>query len=191
MLYDGQFCRAAGLVYPDLWDCITDIKEIPVGRIVGGLDFGFNDPFAALAGVLDADDCLWLFYERYIREKTLEEHAPHLPKSAAWYCDSARPDSIRSLKKLGFQARPCKKGTGSIEEGINLVHQRIRRGGLKIVRLNEKVLCPQLLAEAETYHYPTKDEESTGDKPVGEGDHALDALRYLVSMIDRRRKIGG
>lgn len=184
MLYEGQFMRPAGLVYPDLPKCIVEKPEhLPEGRLLGGIDWGWNDPFAGLAGVLDRDNVLWLFYERYMRYKTLDEHANQLPMSVSWYADSSRPDSIRELRRLGFYCRPCKKGAGSIAEGINLVHQRIRAGKLKILR----GLCPNLVEEAEMYRYPDKDEQSYGDVPIDEHSHTMDALRYLISSIDRKR----
>jgi phage terminase large subunit len=190
MLYDGVFQRAAGLVYPELDECIADVDAVPPGKLCGGLDWGFNDPFVALAGVLDDDGCLWLFYERYVRGLTVAEHAQHIPKQVQWYGDSANPDGIKTLRRSGFAIKPAKKGAGSIEHGINLVHQRMRRGELKIVRLKGQITCPNLVEEAEEYRYPSRDEESYGDTPAeGQRDHALDALRYLVTMLDRRRAL--
>ena len=186
MLYEGEFMKAAGLVYPEMDSCIVPVPSaLPDGRLVGGMDFGFNDPFCAIAGLVDNDDCLWLFYERYMRGETLDVHSKYLPKSVLWYCDSSRPDSIKDLKRMGHYVRPCRKGSGSIQHGLLLVHERIRERKLKIV----KGSCPALLQEAEEYHYPSVDEESHGDLPASEqDDHACDALRYLVSMIDRKKR---
>ena len=102
--------RAAGLVYPELDGCVVPVPEkMPTGRLVGGLDFGLNDPFAAMAGILDNDNVLWLFFERYMRGKTLDEHAKYLPKEVQWYADAARPDSIKDLRRMGFMVRAAKK----------------------------------------------------------------------------------
>jgi phage terminase large subunit len=186
MMYDGIFQRAAGLVYPHLESCVVDIpKNLPSGRLVGGIDFGFNDPFCGLAGILDHDDTLWLFYERYMRGKTIDEHFPHLPKGVQWWADAARPDSIKDLRRLGLAIKACKKGSGSIQRGINLVHSRINSGRLKIVR----GACPNLIEESELYRYPDHEEQTFGDTPLPEHDHAMDSLRYLITGLDGKRRL--
>jgi phage terminase large subunit len=191
MTYCGEFCRAAGLVYPDMESaCVVDVTAIPAGRFVGGLDWGFADPFVGLAGVLDSDDCLWVIFERYIRRKTLDVHASNLPKEPQYYADSAQPESIKALRKLGFRVKPAFKGAGSIAHGINLVHQRIKRGKLKIAKIKGVSACPMLLLEAENYRYSTnQNDEVKGDGDMVGDDHALDALRYLVMSIDRNRRM--
>jgi len=187
MLYQGIFQRAAGLVYPELANCVVDAPAtMPQGRLVGGIDFGYNDPFAALAGVLDQDDCLWLTFERYERGKTLDQHFPHLPKDYSYWADNSRPDSIKDLRRMGLYCKPCKKGSGSIERGINLVQSRIKSGRLKII----KGSCPSLLNESEMYRYPDHEETTYGDIPVDEHSHCMDALRYLIAGLDRKRLLG-
>jgi PBSX family phage terminase large subunit len=185
MLYMGQWCRPSGLVFNNLSDCtVNPPQPMPTGRLIGGIDFGFNDAFAALVGVLDSHDILWLCYERYVRRETLDIHAKHLPKEVFWWADNARPDSIKDLRRFGFTIKGCKKPSGSLEVGINLLHQRIAEGKLKII----KGTCPNLLEEANQYRYPSKDEKSYGDVPVDANNHAIDALRYLVYMLDRKKR---
>src|ERR1700687_5301589 len=45
------------------------------------------------------------------------------------------------------------------------------------------------------YRYATEADSRRGESPLGQDDHAMDALRYLIASIDerklgRRRKIG-
>src|SRR5262249_25704588 len=72
------FCRfeaLQGLVYPD-FDCCVVPGPAPQGkRRVGGIDFGWRNPFAAVWGTLDEDGVLWLTGEHYSREKPLRYHA--------------------------------------------------------------------------------------------------------------------
>lgn len=189
--YDGLFVSPAGLVYPELAACVVDMPAsgLPAGQLVGGIDPGFNDrnPFVALAGVLDDQDCLWLCYEHFIRcgkDKfwETEDHAQYLPAGVTWYCDSADPSVIQKLKRLGHLTRQIKKFAGSIEVGIDQVTARIRTGRLKII----KDTCERLLEEAQEYRYPSPDEH-LGTNPVGH-DHCCDALRYVVMSIDRKPK---
>src|SRR5262249_31287721 len=45
-----------------------------------------------------------------------------------------------------------------------------------------KGACPNLLAEALLYRY-----EGESEEPLKENDHALDALRYMISMPDQKK----
>jgi Terminase large subunit, T4likevirus-type, N-terminal len=54
---------------------------------VGGIDFGFRNPFAAIWGFVDRDDVLWLVGEHYGKLKPLSWHAQHLPRNVTWYAD--------------------------------------------------------------------------------------------------------
>lgn len=191
MYYDGAFTRSRSLIYPTITDCLIEPYQLPRRRpndfMVGGIDFGFKDKFAAIAGFIQ-DDILYLIYERYISEQTLEQHAAELPRlPITWYADNSRPDSIKSLRRAGFNVRPCRKGAGSIEAGIEKVESRIRTGRLKILREE----CINLIGEAETYHYMT-DENGlpNSDTPAPrQQDHLMDSLRYLIASIDAKKTL--
>ncbi len=47
--------------------------------------------------------------------------------------------------------------------------------------------CPQLLHEAELYHYGDAAADKKAEAPVDDHNHALAALRYLVSRLERWR----
>src|SRR5207237_569807 len=73
------------------------------------------------------------------------------------------------------------QGENDIRLGIAAVSARLRTGRLKVLR----GACVNLLAEARLYRYPTPGERALrGENPVDEYNHALDALRYLVSRLD-------
>jgi hypothetical protein len=73
-------------------------------------------------------------------------------------------------------------GINAIQLGIAAVTARLPNGGLRIV----PDACPSLLAEAALYRYPDEG-AGPGENPLDEHNHALAALRYLVSLIDQRR----
>jgi hypothetical protein len=75
-----------------------------------------------------------------------------------------------------------RRGFNALQLGIAAVTARLADGRLRIV----EGACPNLLAEACLYRYP---EEGKGgsENPLDEHNHALAALRYLVSRIDERR----
>jgi hypothetical protein len=179
--YYCSFQSLEGLVFPELEQrCARDAFAAPVGRRVGGIDFGFRNPFCALWGVLDADDVLWLDGEVYEREASLHHHAARMPKDVTWYADPAGATEIHELRLAGFTV---KRGKNDIRAGIAAITARIETDRLRVHRQH----CPNLLAEAALYRYPThKDGTPSTEKPIDEHNHALAALRYLVSQIDSR-----
>jgi hypothetical protein len=151
----------------------------PAGKRVGGVDFGVRNPFAAVWGVLDKDQILWLTGEHYSRERSLAYHAQHMPRDVTWYGDPAGAREIMELHCAGLAIR---KGDNDQRPGIAAVRARLEDGSLRVVQ----GCCPNLLAEAGLYRY---DPQARGksETPIDEHDHALDALRYLISRIDHRR----
>jgi hypothetical protein len=178
--YECDFTSCAGLVYPGFQECVvSEVAPSLQGRRVGGIDWGFRNPFAALWGVLDHDDVLWLTGERYLRETPLHEHAAALPRGYLWYADPAGATEIAELRAASHKVLP---GNNSIRLGIQAVTARLRTGRLKVA-----ASCRNLLAEARLYRYPSANERSAlGEHPVDDHNHALGALRYLISCLDAR-----
>ena len=173
--FECSFESMTGLVYPDFEkQCGTDELPVISGEWVGGIDFGYRNPFAAIWGFRDTHDILWIVGERYAREKGLHEHIAGLPKGVTWYADPSHPTEINALCKAGLTVR---KGTNAIKAGIAAVRARIETQRLKIMRRE----CPNLLLEAKRYHY---DPDRPDEVPVDADNHALAALRYLISRVD-------
>ena len=89
-------------------------------------------------------------------------------------CRSGGGGDIAELRCAGFTVR---RGTNAVRSGIAAVSARLQAGTLRVV----EGCCPNLLAEAGLYR------EGDGETPEKEHDHALDALRYLISRLDARR----
>ncbi len=180
--FECSFEALEGLVYPDFeklcgWDVTGE--GVP-GRLVGGIDFGFRNPFCALWGTLDRDDVLWVWGERYLRETPLHEHARALPKKTMWYADPAGATEIEELRAAGHTVR---KGKNDIRAGIAAVTARLQTKRLRVYR----PACPNVFAEAKLYRYPDrKDGMMVTEVPVDQDNHALAALRYLISRVDAR-----
>lgn len=199
--YDGLFMRPEGLVYNNMHRCfvtmtkqqVSDLLKQP-GKLIGGIDFGWNDPFCAIGGFLDSNDVLWIWFERYKSETIIDEHAKKLPKipgrDMLWSADHV-PGAIKTLKKYGHNVKRAKKhkrgnSRSPILFGILLVNARIHTGKLKVI-VNR---CPAIEAESELYRYKDKDEEILGDIPEDKDNHAMDALRYLITELDWKKGIG-
>jgi hypothetical protein len=131
--------------------------------------------------VLDRDDVLWICHERYLREKGIHEHSTALVSQAPgvmWYADPAGPTEIEELRRAGLKVL---RGGNAIQAGIAAVNARLRTGRLQVHRS----ACPNLLAEAKLYRYPSSQSgQADTEVPLDQNNHALAALRYLISRLD-------
>ena len=171
--YECSFVSRHGLVYPDFqlavgsWQSAanglpTADCQLPTGKRVGGIDFGWRNPFAAVWGVLDRDDVLWIEGERYLRQTPLHEHAAALKAlgSVTWFADPAGRTEIEELRAAGLTVRA---GDNDIRPGIAAVTARLRTGRLKV----NGTICPNLIAEARLYRYPTDAERRPARREPG------------------------
>jgi hypothetical protein len=179
--YECNFEAMEGLVYPDFENSVVDMGEprgLPAPK-VGGIDFGFRNPFAAVWGHIE-DGVLWITGERYARAQTVHDHAGYLPRGVTWYADPAGAAEIATLRRLGVVVR---RGENDIRAGIAAVRARLETGMLKVVRAR----CPNLIVEAQLYRYPDRQEgQADSETPVDDHNHALAALRYLVARLDHQ-----
>jgi hypothetical protein len=181
--YECSFEAREGLVYPDFAQCLTDNPPaVPVGqRRVGGIDFGFRNPFAAVWGFVDANDVLHLVGEIYRSQTPLHVLAAALPRGVLWYADPAGRTEIEELRADGHKVL---RGINSLRLGLQAVTARLRTGRLRV----DARACPNLVREAKLYRYGDDPGE---ENPVDEHNHALAALRYLVSRLDAHRLARG
>lgn len=175
--YECTFVAMEGLVYPDFARAVVQGDAPHQGRAVGGIDFGWQNPFAAVWGILDPSDILWLTGERYLSHIPLHEHAAFLKALGpmAWHADPSGATEIAELRAAGVDVVA---GLNELRSGIAAVNARLLTGRLKIIAGR----CPQLLREAQLYRYPSAAEG--GEKPIDANNHALAALRYLIARID-------
>jgi hypothetical protein len=178
--YCCSFEALEGLVYPEFARCVVPGPAPAGGRRVGGLDFGFRNPFAAIWGILNRDGILWLTGEHYCRGKPLSHHAQHLPRDVTWYADPSGGNERCELHCAGFVVR---KGDNELRPGIAAVSARLENGTLRVLEGR----CPNLLAEAALYRYSADPHDGRAEVPVDEHNHALAALRYLISRLDARQ----
>ncbi len=177
--YGCSFEALEGLVYPDFARCVVPGPAPQGGRRVGGIDFGFRNPFAAVWGTLDRDGVLWLTGEHYARQRPLSYHAERLPRDVTWYADPSGANERCELRCAGFAVR---EGDNALRPGIAAVSARLENGTLRVVA----GCCPNLLAEAALYRYADGPQDRHAETPADEHNHALGALRYLISKLDAR-----
>jgi len=168
------FSNKEGQVFANFESTFIEEPKGKAANHVGGMDFGWHNPFAALWGFVDEQQTLIITHEHYVTHATITEIAPLLPRNVTWWADPANPGDIASLNRLGLVVR---KGENALRAGIAAVSARINTGKLKVVASR----CPNLVREAKLYRYP----ESGGEKPLDANNHALAALRYLIASLDR------
>jgi hypothetical protein len=145
---------------------------------VGGVDFGFRNPFAAVWGHVLPGDILCITGERYGSGQPLVDHLPFLPTRCFWYCDPSGPGERVQMRRAGFSAVA---GNNAIREGIAAVTGRIQSARLRI----DSEACPMLADEGTLYQYDP-DETLQSETPIDRDNHALSALRYLVMGLLRK-----
>jgi hypothetical protein len=178
--YCCSFEALEGLVYPELPRCVVPGPVPKLKKRLGGMDFGYRNPFAAVWGGVDHQGVLWLTHEHYVRQQPLSYHAARLPRDVIWAADPSGAAERAELRLASFLVHP---GHNAIRPGIAAVQARIQSGRLRILQ----DACPNLLAEAALYCYQEAPQEKWAEQPIGAYDHALDALRYLICHLDQRR----
>lgn len=188
MMFGGEWGRMEGLVY-DCFDEDTNVVDpspLPPGtQYYAGIDWGYNpDPFALVVKAITPDG-----YHYQVSEYCRTGHTiPDIVRickaaKATWdiklfYCGFDEPGSIEELNRNGV---PAMKADNDLSRGIGLLYELIKTQKFKIWRDTS----PHTLDELETYHYPEPkdlgpDDHAKLNKPVGQSDHCLDALRYVT-----------
>jgi hypothetical protein len=179
--YRQEYCCSyealQGLVYPDFAArCVVPDPAVPGARKVGGIDFGFRNPFASVWGHVDPNGVLWLTGEHYCRQRPLSYHAAHLPRDVTSYADPSGANERAELRWAGFTVH---EGDNALRPGIAAVTARVESRRLLVLEGR----CPNLVAEAGLYRYGDGPAEGRGgEAPVDEHNHALAALRYLAHV---------
>lgn len=194
MFYLGEFARPEGLVY----DCfnpsvhLVEPFDIPKDwpRVIG-VDFGYNNPFAAIWLAVDPDNNVFAYKEYYQREKLPSEAGEEIKRMCegeridAVVCDPSRPEAIEELRQLGL---PAQSGNNVVLYGIQKVSEKMQSKQLFFFRGLENTLN-----EIEAYSWKVTNGVKQ-EQPVKEFDHLMDAMRYAIMYITstlERRNVKG
>ena len=159
----------------------------PRGTAYCGLDFGFSQDPTAAVKCLVHDGRLYVEHDAGKVGLELDQTAEYLKQipdfnSSTIVADSARPESISYLKRHGLpKITGAAKGKGSVEDGI----QFIRSFDQVIIHPR----CKQTIEEFRLYSY--KVDRMSGrvtDAPVDAYNHFIDAIRYAIEPLMKRRK---
>jgi len=181
--YLADFRKQEGLVYKEFRREVHVYKEEtiinPINNIAG-VDFGFTNPTAVIAITKDFDSSYWVRGEWYKSQKTDRQIAEYVSACNfnEVYPDPESPSAIEEMKKLNVNVKEVVKNKDSVKNGINKIRALLLQNKLHI---HES--CINLISEFETYRYDEdKPDKNANENPVKDHDHALDALRYAISM---------
>lgn len=181
----GEFASLDKLVFNN-WRRETFNHADIIGDLIVGLDFGFtNDITALIAGVLvEKEKRIYIFQEWGDTNKTNDEIAAVITSlgfsKSVIIADAAEPKSIEEIKRKGVShIRECVKGQDSILHGIQKLQQ---------YELVVHPSCVGVITELENYSWQ-KDKKTNEyiNKPIDKFNHYIDALRYSIQGIERRK----
>lgn len=177
---EGEWGIAEGLIYENHrvedFD-VDEIRAIPGIKSAFGLDFGFTDPNAFTAMLIDNTNMkIYVFDEWYQSGVTNRIIAAKIIEMGYGgqiiYCDEAEPKSIAELQEEGIRAEPSRKGKGSVNHGIQLIQ-------------NYEIIvhprCVEFRKEISNYCWAKDKNGKSTDKPDHEFSHGMDSMRYGVT----------
>lgn len=167
----GQIGSLEGVIFHN-WKTIDAIPS--EARLLGyGLDFGYSNDPSAIVAVYKYNEHRILHEVLYAKGLVNAEIASYLPRNETIYADSAEPKSIEEIKRLGKTVLPVKKGSDSINFGIQVMQKE------SYLVTSSSV---NLIKELRSYCW---DEDKAGNKlnkPIDDWNHLLDAARYHEMM---------
>jgi phage terminase large subunit len=167
--------------------------------VIGGVDWGYTNPAAALVFARDGDGAFWQIAEFYQRRASLEESL--LPAIVAltrahgveeWYCGPDEPEHIEALRLALARAElPARvtRAENAVRAGIQTVTGLLARRADGRHGLSISPRMTHTLAEYDQYRYATAASgRDPAEQPIKQNDHAMDATRYaLHSELVRQR----
>lgn len=182
--YLADFRKTEGLVYKEFDHANHIYRELPNTirfiETISGVDPGFTNPCAVLTIKVDYDDNYWVDEEYYKTGQTDAYNAEFIASKEfnKVYPDPENAGFVKELLNRKVNVREVLKGKGSIVTGINRVKELFKANRIKI-----NANCTNLIFELETYSYPDKkDSRNEEEVPIDENNHAVDALRYALTM---------
>lgn len=158
-----------------------------------GMDFGYRSPTVIVWGALSPEGVLHVVRERVASRCLLNEHIDAMlddaERTPAWigidpagWQGNAQTglSDAQQMQRAGLSVRARRT---TIRAGLDLLRARLRpASGEPTLFVSPQ--CPHLIESLERYHYDMQ--RPMSEEPAKDGpDHAVDALRYLVTNLDR------
>lgn len=177
----GHIGTLEGNIYSG-WEEMS-VEDIRKGRLVRyGLDFGFSNDETAMVAIYELEDGRTGIEEIVYKKGILGSQyadvlmSHNIDPTILIVADSARPEIIAEIKARGYRIIGADKNPGSVKRGIDRVSQR------QIVYNGEN-----LKREYLSYAWRKKRTGEVLDEPQDGNDHALDAVRYSIDDLSKKR----
>ena len=177
----GQIGSLEGNIYSG-WEEVS-AEELHKGKLVRyGLDFGFSNDESALVAIYELEGNKTgveeLVYQKGILGSQYAEilMSHNIDPNVLIVADSARPEIIAEIKAKGYRIIGADKNPGSVKRGID--------------RVSQKQICyagANLKKEYLSYAWRKKRTGEIIDEPQDGNDHALDATRYAIDDLSKKR----
>ena len=174
----GVWAQAKSIIYSKYDVLLASAFPVGYDELIGGLDFGYNHPSAALH-IAMVDGEAWIrqiVHQSHLTNQDLIDKTKELMPDwmlARWRGDSAQPGYVEEFHKAGFQIESAPKGPGSVKEGIDFA---------KRLRLHFCDEDTELVKEVRGYKWREKDGEVL-DEPLKFRDDGMDAMRYAFTSL--------
>ena len=139
-----------------------------------GMDFGFNDP-TTFVEVYRKENSLYareLLYRTNMTGYDMAKYLKGIELKGIIYADSARPEIIEELRRMGLPIRPTKKGANSVHAGIDV----LKRHKLYVIGDN-------FVQEMRNYKWVEDRSGKLTNIPQDGNDHLIDAFRYATYNV--------
>lgn len=169
----GWLDKAEGVIFTN-WEHGEFAEHLPC---VYGLDFGVDDPDALVKVAIDKRNKLIYLKECVYKNGLSTDELYSLVVSEVAkktvIADLAGSRTIKDFRNKGINVKKCKKGAGSVLEGIKMML------GYKLI-----IQGSGLTRELNNYVWLDK----KGEYPIDDYNHLIDAARYAVSFLLKERR---
>ena len=176
----GQLGEVEGKIYKG-WQIVDKIpKEARLVR--RGLDFGYSNDPTAIVDIYKYNNAYILdevVFRKGLSNKQIADILLIDESEALVIADSAEPKSIDEIKSYGVNMIGAKKGKDSITHGIQFVQDQ------KIFMTKRSV---NIIKEYRNFLWMTDKSGKVINKPEPMFDHAMDAIRYGLTSLQRKEK---
>lgn len=185
----GLWTQAEGMVYPRWREALEPRWEGGADEWAVSCDYGTQNAFAALLWARAGG--VWHVVREYRysgrdtgHQKTDADYVADmaaflgdLPRDTPFIIDPSAASFIAAMRRAGFKVR---KARNSVEDGIRETAACMQSGAVRVADD-----LPELAKEFAGYVWDAK---ASGDRPVKENDHLMDALRYGVATLRMYRQ---
>jgi len=188
--YGADFTLMAGQVYKEFDESVhvydDEVLELdPEWERYRSIDFGYENPFAALFIAVDEEERVIIYGEYYMRHRTVEKHAgwlneeeeSHGEEFPGYEYTTADPSGASARATLLEKGIPTVAVRSDVLHGLEAVRQslRLREDGTTGLLVSSR--CVQTIREFNLYSYR---EDRLSEEPEKKHDHTMDALRYFI-----------